>query len=92
MAIKFLEQDQLAAFLGYLAEKARVVVPVKEQGVVAFTPWMPGMDVELDVLLAKQSPKEFVFRQTETYLKFDYHMEAPAESGSVSFRSRTCLR
>jgi ferredoxin len=82
MAIKFLEQDQLAAFLGYLAEKARVVVPVKEQGVVAFTPWTPGMDVELDVLLAKQSPKEFVFRQTETYLKFDYHMEAPAEAAA----------
>jgi sulfhydrogenase subunit beta (sulfur reductase) len=80
MAIRFLEEDQLAAFLGYLAEKAHVVAPVKDQGVVAFAPWAPGTEVELDVLLAKQSPKEFVFRQTETYLKFGYHMAAPAES------------
>ena len=79
MAIKFLEQDQLTAFLGYLAEKALVVAPVKENGVVAFTPWVPGTEVELDVLLAKQSPKEFIFRQTETYLKFNYHMAPAAE-------------
>ena len=84
MAIKFLKDDQLAAFLGYLAEKAVVLAPVKDQGVVQFTPWKPGTDVELDVLLAKQSPKEFIFRQTETYLKFNYHMEAPAAAGDAA--------
>ncbi len=75
MAIKFLKSDQLPAFLGHLAEKARVVAPVKTDGVVQFQPWTVGTDVELDVLLAKQSPKECAFPQTETYLKFDYKME-----------------
>ena len=50
MAIKFLKQDQLPAFLGSLAEKARVVAPVKTDGVVQFQPWTEGTDVELDVL------------------------------------------
>ena len=82
MAIKFLAQDRLEAFLGSLAEKNRVVAPVKTDGVTQFQPWKPGDAVELDVLLAKQSPKEFVFLQTETYLKFGYSMEAP-ESGAA---------
>lgn len=79
MAIRFLKQDQLPAFLGYLAEKARVVAPIKTDGVVQFQPWAAGKDVELDVLLAKQSPKEFVFLQTETYLKFGYSTISPEE-------------
>ncbi|MBC7293728.1 MAG: hypothetical protein H5T84_06450, partial [Thermoleophilia bacterium] len=82
MAIKFIAQDQLPAFLSYLAEKAQVVTPTKEDGVVTFRPWSPGQEVELEVLLAKQSPKEFVFWQTETYLKFNYRMEAPADADS----------
>ncbi len=57
-----------------------MVAPVKTDGVVQFQPWAPGKDVELEVLLAKQSPKEFVFLQTETYLKFGYRMEEPAEA------------
>jgi ferredoxin len=77
MAIKFLNQDRLEAFLGSLAERNRVVVPVKSDGVVQFELWKPAAAVELDVLLAKQSPKEFVFPQTETYLKFRYSMEVP---------------
>ena len=56
-----------------------MVAPVKTDGVVQFQPWAAGKDVELDVLLAKQSPKEFVFLQTETYLKFGYSMEQPAD-------------
>lgn len=79
MAIKYLAHEQLSAFLGYLAENGRVVAPVKTDGVVQFQPWEPGKDVELDVLLAKQSPKEYVFLQTETYLKFGYRMAPPAE-------------
>ncbi len=79
MAIKYLAQDQLPAFLSSLAEKARVIAPVKTEGVVQFQPWAAGKDVELDVLLAKQSPKEFVFLQSETYLKFGYRMEQPAD-------------
>ena len=81
MAIKFLAQDRLETFLGSLAEKNRVVAPVKTDGVVQFQPWKPGEAVELDVLLAKQSPKEWVFLQTETYLKFGYSM-APIEEGA----------
>ena len=81
MAIKYLKSDQLPAFLEALAKDARVVAPVKTEGVVQFQPWAPGTNVELDVLLAKQSPKEFVFLQTETYLKFGYEM-APAPEGA----------
>ncbi len=79
MAIKYLNVDQLPAFLSSLAEKARVVAPIKTDGVVQFQPWAAGTDVELDVLLAKQSPKEFVFLQSETYLKFGYSMAPSAE-------------
>jgi ferredoxin len=80
MAIKYLKSDQLPAFLAYLAEKARVVAPIKTDGVVQFQPWTAGKEVELDVLLAKQSPKEYIFLQTETYLKFGYRMEEPGEA------------
>lgn len=79
MAIKYLAQDQLPDFLAHLAERARVVVPVKTEGVVQYEVWAPGSVVELDVLLAKQSPKEWVFPQCETYLKFKYRMEEPAK-------------
>ena len=79
MAIKYLKSDQLPAFLSWLAEKNRVVAPIKTDGVVQFQPWAAGKDVELDVLLAKQSPKEFVFLQSETYLKFGYQTVLPEE-------------
>jgi ferredoxin len=81
MAIKYLKADALPAFLEALAKHTRVVAPFKRDGVVQFEPWGPGKDVELDVLLAKQSPKEFVFLQTETYLKFGYEM-APIPEGA----------
>ncbi len=81
MAIKFLSLMQLPAFLKALAQEARVVAPIKTDGVVQFQPWAEGKDVELDVLLAKQSPKECVFLQTETYLKFGYEM-APDPEGA----------
>lgn len=80
MASKFLPEEQLPAFLGYLAQTARVVVPVSTDGVVGFEPWAEGKKVELDVLLAKQSPKEWIFPQTETYLRFKYRMEMPGDS------------
>lgn len=77
--MKFLAQDQLQAFLGHLAGGSRVVVPVKgEDGVVLFRPWSPGTEVELDVLLAKQSAKDYVFRQSETYLRYGYAMAGEA--------------
>ncbi len=92
--MKFLTTDQLDAFLGYVAGQARVVAPVKDdKGVVLFRPWAPGMPVELDVLLSKQSAKEYVFRQSETYLKFGYTMEglaaAQTESPEVAHAAAT---
>jgi ferredoxin len=81
MAIKHLKADQLPALLEGLAKSGRVVAPFKRDGVVQFEPWSSGKDVELDVLLAKQSPKEYVFLQTETYLKFGYEM-APVPEGA----------
>ncbi len=72
MAIRFLKVDALPAFLASLAKDARVVAPVRTDGVVQFQPLGAGDAVELDVLLAKQSPKEWLFPQTETYLKFGY--------------------
>ena len=79
MAIKYLKADALPALLEGLAKNARVVAPFRRDGVTQFEPWQSGKDVELDVLLAKQSPKEYVFLQTETYLKFGYEMEAIPE-------------
>jgi ferredoxin len=76
---KYLKADALPALLEVLAKNARVAAPFKRDGVVQFEPWQPGKDVELDVLLAKQSPKEYVFLQTETYLKFGYETVIPAE-------------
>ena len=35
-----------------------MVAPVTTDGVVQYEVWAPGKEVELDVLLAKQSPKE----------------------------------
>lgn len=83
MAIKYLAHDQLPAFLAHLASEARVVTPVKTEGVVQYEVWQPGTEVELDVLLAKQSPKEWVFPQCETYLKFKYRMEEPGGPTAV---------
>jgi len=83
MAIKYLKADALPALLEALAKNARVVAPFKRDGVVQFEPWQSGKDVELDVLLAKQSPKEWVFPQCETYLKFGYRMEEPAEGATA---------
>jgi sulfhydrogenase subunit beta (sulfur reductase) len=82
MAFKFLKVDSLPAFLAALAKDARVVAPVKTDGVVQFQPWTAGDAVELDVLLAKQSPKEWFFPQSETYLKFVYGKEAAASSAT----------
>ena len=79
MASKYLKADAVPALLEALAKNARVVAPFKRDGVVQFEPWQPGKDVELQVLLAKQSPKEYVFLQTETYLKFGYEMAAAPE-------------
>jgi len=82
MAIKFLKSNALPALLEALAKNARVVAPIKTNGVVQFQPWRPGQEVELDVLLAKQSPKEFVFLQTETYLRFAYDKIIPEEGAT----------
>ena len=76
--MKFLAQSGLEAFLGFLAQSARVVAPVKKDGVVQYQVWTPGTAVELDVLLAKQSPKEYVFPQSEACLSFLYTMACPA--------------
>jgi sulfhydrogenase subunit beta (sulfur reductase) len=84
MAIKFLKVDALPAFLAALAKDARVIAPVKTNGVVQFQPLGAGDAVELDVLLAKQSPKEWLFPQTETYLKFEYGKDVPAAAEGVT--------
>lgn len=82
MATKFLGYDQLPGFLETLARESRVLAPAKEGGVVQFAAWTPGTPVELEVLLAKQSPKEWVFPQCETYLRFNYTMAAPPEGAT----------
>jgi len=77
--VKFLPQDQLEAFLAHLAESAIVVAPQRDQdGVLFFQPWEAGAEVEFEQLLTRQSPKDYVFRQTETYLKFGYEMKGKA--------------
>jgi len=83
MAAKFLKQEDLPAFLAHLAKSARVIAPVKTDGLVQFEPWTPEKQVELEVLLAKQSPKEWVFPQTEKYLEFKYGKVMPEGSGEA---------
>lgn len=79
MAVRFLPKDQLSALLAALAQEAAVWTPVSaSNGVVEFQRWEPGVEVELEVLLARQSPKELVFPQTETYLDYRYLMACPA--------------
>ncbi len=80
MATKFLASEQLPALLEALAREARVVTPTKSDGLVQFEVWEPGKAVELQVLLARQSPKEWVFPQCETYLRFEYTMAPPEET------------
>ena len=58
MASKYLKADAVPALLEALAKNARVVAPFKRDGVVQFEPWQSGKEVELQVLMAKQSPKE----------------------------------
>ncbi|MCX8031824.1 MAG: 4Fe-4S dicluster domain-containing protein [Thermoleophilia bacterium] len=77
MAAKFLKREDLPAFLASLAQSGRVIAPVKTNGLVQFEPWTPDKQVELEVLLAKQSPKEWVFPQTEKYLEFKYGKVMP---------------
>ncbi len=83
MSIQFLKADALPAFLAACAKDARVIAPVKTGGVVQFQPLGASDAVELDVLLAKQSPKEWLFPQTETYLTFEYGKETAAGEGGA---------
>jgi len=83
MAVKFLQTDSLPAFLAHLAKDALVVAPIKTDGVVQFQAWAEGAEVDLDVLLAKQSPKEWIFPQTETYLEFSYGKVAAGGAGAA---------
>jgi len=80
MATKFLASEQLPALLEALARDARLVIPAKSDGLVQFDIWELRKEVELQVLLARQSPKEWVFPQCETYLRFEYAMAAPEET------------
>lgn len=91
--MKFLARDQLPALLAELATAATVWTPVKlSNGAVQFDRWVPGVDVELDVLLARQSPKEIVFPQTETYLDYRYLMVCSAQKPESTEEAREELR
>lgn len=76
--MKFLAEDKLQTLLEELAGSAQVIAPAREEGLVAFRAWEPGMEPELDVLLTRQSAKEFIFKQSEEYLTYRYTMEGEA--------------
>ena len=67
MAMKFLTADQLPAFLGTWPRRRGWWRRSRPTAWCSTRSWTPGTEVELDVLLAKQSPKEYVFPQSETY-------------------------
>lgn len=91
--MKFLARDQLPVLLADLSTQASVWAPVKtEGGLVQFEPWSPGREVELDVLLARRSPKEVVFPQTETYLDYRYLMVCSAVRPETVEEAREELR
>src|SRR5660397_240322 len=76
--MKFLAEDKLQSLLKELANAAQVVIPARAEdaeGMVSFRAWEPGVEPELDVLLTRQSAKEFIFKQCEEYLTYHYTME-----------------
>ena len=80
MAIKYLKADALPALLEALAKNARVVAPFKtgRRGAVRALAVRQGRRARRAA--GQAEPKEYVFLQTETYLKFGYEM-APIAGG-----------
>jgi ferredoxin len=90
--MKFLKESDLPAFLEHLSGEAAVVAPAKVDGMVRFLPWSPGTEVELEALLARQSAKEFIFPQWETFLKFRYLMVCDAKRPGTTEDAKMELR
>ncbi len=68
--MKKLAKSKLAAMWPKLAQDYELFVPVEQDGKVNFTLWQEGEPVQLEHLNTDISPKQIVFPQTETYLKF----------------------
>lgn len=68
--MKKLAKSNLAALWPLLAEDCDLFVPVEDDGKVDFALWQEGASVDLEHLKTNTSPKQIVFPQTETYLKF----------------------
>ena len=79
--MQFLPQDQLQAFLAHLAGRAHGRGAGGRAGRRALPPLgARASRSSWTCCWPSSRPKEFVFRQTETYLKYGYVMEGPAAS------------
>ncbi len=68
-ALRFLPETSLAAWLDELAGTARLLAPVRKNGVVVFGEYAPGMRVELEAD-SLTPPKSPVFPASEELLRF----------------------
>ncbi|MBU2703853.1 ferredoxin [Sporomusaceae bacterium BoRhaA] len=69
--MKKLAKSKLFEVWSIIAKEHELFVPVEQEGEsVNFSLWQEGEHVNLDHLKTNVSPKQIVFPQTETYLKF----------------------
>ncbi|HKK31938.1 MAG TPA: 4Fe-4S dicluster domain-containing protein [Desulfomicrobiaceae bacterium] len=74
MERKFISHDDITAWLDGLAEDHVVLVPMKDGGSVSFRPYVQGRTPNLD-RQAVPSPKDAVFPQNETLLKYRFEKD-----------------
>ncbi|MBL3582597.1 4Fe-4S dicluster domain-containing protein [Oleidesulfovibrio alaskensis] len=71
MSRQFISHDKMTAWLDALSRDRAVLVPMDDCGTVTFRPYVPGRKALLDKMPVR-APKEGVFPQTETLLRFKY--------------------
>ncbi len=94
--MKKIVKDKLPSLWEQLSSQATLFLPVEQDGVVNFAPWEEGDSVNLEALNTVVPPKNVVFPQTETYMRFKVendklHIEPFEQNGPyVLFGARPC--
>ncbi len=94
--MKKIAKDKLSLLWKKIAENYQLFLPITEGKVVNFSIWEEGAEVDLNTLRTVNSPKNIIFPQTETYLKFKkegkkLNLEVVANKGEyVVFGVRSC--
>jgi ferredoxin len=72
--IKYIKGDDIPELLDNLNREYRVLVPVKEGGVYLFRPFDGKKTIQIEYQ-ATAPPKDAIFPQTETLIRFIYHKD-----------------